>query len=78
MNIPSPSNIYFTQGIPISAYHIESDKYGKTEYDDFVEIWYDEYGKYYAINVRGFEVSSNNTFIYHHYSDTHRIIIFYI
>ena len=77
MNIPSPSNIYFTLGIPISAIHIESDKYGRTEYDDIVEIWYDEDEKYYAINVRGLKIS-NNIFTYYHYSDIHRIIIYYI
>lgn len=79
MTVPSPENIYFTLGIPISAIHIESNTYGRTDYDDFVEIWYDEEAKYYSLNVRGFDITAgDNNFKYHHYSDTCRIIIFYI
>lgn len=79
MTVPSPNNIYFTLGIPISAIHIESNTYGRTDYDDFVEIWYDEDDKCYAINVRGLDITTDiNKFTYHHYSKISRILIFYI
>lgn len=52
MTVSYKNNIYFTLGIPISAIHIESDTYVRTDYDEFVEIWYDEDDKYYLINVR--------------------------
>ncbi len=79
MTIHNPNNIYFTLGIPISAIHIESDAYGRTDYDEFVEIWYDEDVNRYLINIRGLDiVTDTNKFIYHHYSEIKRIPIFYI
>lgn len=52
--------------------HIESST-NRTDYDDFVEIWYDDINKVYKIGIRG--ISESN---FYHKSGVSTAIIFYI
>lgn len=73
VNLGKHNSIIFNLGIPIAGVHIESNTNGSTDYDDFVEIWYNENNKIYYIGIRG--LSENK---YYHKSDVSTAIIFYI
>lgn len=74
VTFPENDNLTFTLGIPFAGVHIEESG-NLTDYADFIEIWYNDYGSY-VIAIRGLGSNFNNDFHWH--SDIKKAIIFYI